>query len=122
MMNNITLTNDIATANLITHGGIFHADEIFATVILAKANPDKELRLCRTFNVDNAQAGAIVYDIGGGRFDHHQRGGNGCRENGVPFAAAGLIWQEYGMAALEKSGGTSHANWRCKKRHGYRTF
>ena len=38
----------------------------------------------------------IVIDVGGqydpdaGRFDHHQRGGAGERENGIPYSSFGL--------------------------------
>lgn len=38
-----------------------------------------------------------VYDAATGRFDHHQRGGAGVRENGVPFSAFGLVWRHYGV-------------------------
>ena len=48
--------------------------------------------------------GVIVYDIGNGKFDHHQKGGNGCRpENGVPYAACGLLWKEFGRELLKIS-------------------
>ena len=81
-------------ANAITHGGIFHADEVMATVILLKI---KELTVFRTFKVpEELDDGVIVYDIGGGLYDHHQKGGNGCRDNGVPYSSAGLIWKKYG--------------------------
>jgi len=51
--------------------------------------------------MDNAD---IVIDVGGqydpdtGRFDHHQRGGAGERENGIPFSSFGLVWQKYGLS------------------------
>ena len=32
----IKMTNDFKKANLITHGGVFHADDVMATVILEK--------------------------------------------------------------------------------------
>lgn len=88
-------------ANACTHGGIFHADEVVASVILAKYHAmyfeSNEFVVCRTFKVpEDLNPDAIVYDIGGGQFDHHQRGGNGCRENGVPYSSAGLIWREFG--------------------------
>jgi uncharacterized UPF0160 family protein len=41
-------------------------------------------------------------DVGGrnnpatGDYDHHMAGGAGCRTNGVPYAACGLVWREYG--------------------------
>lgn len=92
---NISIVSEAKQANAITHGGIFHADEVMATVILSKVFG--KLTLMRTFNVpEELTDGTIVYDIGLGKFDHHQKGGNGCRENGVPYAACGLIWKEYG--------------------------
>ena len=41
----------------------------------------------------------IVYDIGRGRFDHHQQDKE-IRENGVPYAAFGLLWREFGSCFL----------------------
>ena len=46
--------------------------------------------------------GKLVFDIGGGKFDHHQLGGNGERKNGIKYAAFGLIWEEHGMEVLRK--------------------
>lgn len=87
-------------ANSFTHAGVFHADEIFGTVILGKIL--EKVRVCRTFKVpENIAEDSIVFDVGGGKYDHHQRGGNGCRENGVPYAAAGLLWKEFGPAVVE---------------------
>lgn len=41
------------------------------------------------------------YDADVGRFDHHQRGGAGERENGIPYSSFGLIWQKYGLEICE---------------------
>lgn len=91
----ITTTRVAEMANVITHGGIFHCDEVLATVILSKVFG--KLNVLRTFKVpENVGDEVIVYDIGFGKFDHHQKGGNGARENGVPYAACGLIWKEFG--------------------------
>ena len=98
---NIKITKDISQANLITHSGIFHADEIFSTIILSKIIP--EITLIRLQELKNSvDENIIVYDIGEGKFDHHQFGGNGERENGVKYAACGLIWKEYGKKVLQK--------------------
>lgn len=91
IFNNIAITN-IDNANCITHGGVFHADEVMATAILSMIEP---IALNRTFRVPE-DTNAFVYDIGGGEYDHHQRGGNGARENGVPYSSAGLIWRDFG--------------------------
>ena len=89
------ITKNIEKATVITHGGTFHADEVMATVILEKVFGD--ITVCRTFRVpEDLKEDVIVYDIGFGTFDHHQKGGNGARENGVPYAACGLIWKQFG--------------------------
>lgn len=99
---NITTTKDIKEANCITHSGTFHADEVFATVLLSIILDDiKVLRINELKeNVDKA----IVYDVGLGKLDHHQKGGNGKRDNGVMYAACGLVWKEYGREILGKIG------------------
>lgn len=90
--NNITIAISIDQASHITHGGVFHADEVMATAILSAI---ETVDLNRTFRVPE-DTNAFVYDIGGGQYDHHQRGGNGARENGVPYSSAGLIWRDFG--------------------------
>ena len=92
---NIKLTKNINEANCITHSGTFHADEIFATLILSKILP--EIVLIRIPElVEKPNESALVYDIGAGKYDHHQLGGNGQRPNGIKYAACGLIWKEFG--------------------------
>lgn len=101
MINNIKLTKNINEANCITHSGTFHADEIFATLILSKII--SEITLIRVQEVkEMPNENALVYDIGAGKYDHHQFGGNGERENGIKYAACGLIWKEFGKKLLEK--------------------
>ena len=96
----IKTTKNQEQATVVTHGGIFHADEVLATVILSKVLGD--ITVLRTFKVpEGLFDDVIVYDIGFGKFDHHQKGGNGARENGVPYASVGLIWKEYGHKLVE---------------------
>lgn len=91
----IFMTSNPKIANVITHSGTFHSDEVLATVILEKVLGN--IIVCRTFKVpENLADDVIVYDIGFGKYDHHQKDGNGYRENGVPYAAAGLIWRDFG--------------------------
>lgn len=98
----IKTTKTMKQATVVTHGGIFHADEVLATVILSKVLGD--ITVLRTFKVPEVLSdNVIVYDIGFGRFDHHQKGGNGARENGVPYASVGLIWKEYGHQIVENT-------------------
>lgn len=85
--------------NAVTHSGFFHGDEVLATAVLERALG--EVYLARVNRVpESLQPGVIVYDIGYGRYDHHQSGGNGVRENGVPYSSVGLIWKDYGMKAI----------------------
>lgn len=79
-----------------THGGVFHADDVFATALLKIWNP--AIRISRGFAVPEHFEG-VVYDIGGGEFDHHQRDSR-VRDNGVPYAAFGLLWEQLGPELL----------------------
>lgn len=99
MMNIVTIvTADQATA--MTHGGVFHADEVFATAMLCAVS---DVRLSRVFRVPEDTT-ALVYDIGGGEYDHHQKGGNGAREDGTPYASAGLVWRDFGKDVVKSYG------------------
>jgi uncharacterized UPF0160 family protein len=86
---------------VVTHNGNFHADDVFSVAALKTILPAFEL--VRTRNPDVIGKADIVIDVGGeydaeaGRFDHHQRGGAGARENGIPYSSFGLIWQKYGL-------------------------
>ena len=90
--------NDITIA---THNGNFHADDVFSIAALKNIYPS--IKLIRTRNLELIAKAHIVIDVGGeydpdaGRFDHHQRGGAGERENGIPYSSFGLIWQKYGV-------------------------
>ena len=80
-----------------THAGRFHADEVFSTALLKILNPDFMVQ--RGFRVSHNFDG-IVYDIGFGKFDHHQQDAR-VRENGVPYAAFGLLWEAFGELVLK---------------------
>lgn len=75
-----------------THGGQFHSDDVFSTAFLRILNPGIQVE--RGFEVPDDFDG-IVYDIGRGEFDHHQKDKE-YRENGCPYAAFGLLWRAYG--------------------------
>lgn len=55
-------------------------------------NPN--IAIQRGFAVPQGFAG-LVFDIGDGPFDHHAKN-SPVRENGVPYAAFGLLWRELG--------------------------
>lgn len=77
-----------------THGGCFHADDVMSTAFLRILNPEIEVE--RTFRVpEELPEDVIVFDIGGGEFDHHQKD-NEIRENGIPYAAFGKLVRAFG--------------------------
>ncbi|MBL1259360.1 MAG: MYG1 family protein [Thiotrichaceae bacterium] len=88
-----------------THNGSFHADDVFSVAAFKLIFPS--FKLIRTRDLALIAKADIVIDVGGeydadaGRFDHHQRGGAGERENGIPFSSFGLIWQKYGIEICE---------------------
>ena len=90
------------SCDAITHAGVFHADEVLGSVILERALGD--VRIARVNEVSkNCKDDAVVFDIGYGEFDHHQPGGNGARDNGIPYASAGLLWKHFGPSIVERS-------------------
>lgn len=86
-----------------THNSKFHTDDVFAvaalTLLLEK---DHEVEVIRTRDSEKISAAGYVVDVGfeydpvRNRFDHHQKGGAGKRENGIPYASFGLVWKQYG--------------------------
>ena len=85
---------------IITHDGKFHADDVFAVSALALLEP--EAKVVRTRDSKQISEGDFVVDVGGvyepeaNRFDHHQQNGAGVRGNGIPYAAFGLVWKNFG--------------------------
>lgn len=94
---------------LVTHGGKFHCDEVFAYAVLRLAlgvsRPGIDHTLVRTRQPDAIASGDVVFDVGGrfepesDRFDHHQRGAP-VRADQTPYSAAGLVWRKYGVRAI----------------------
>ena len=83
-------------AKAFTHGGKFHADDVFSSALLLYINP--EIVISRGNKVPEDFDG-IVFDIGRDRYDHHQKDSR-VRENGVPYAAFGLLWEVLGKEIL----------------------
>ena len=98
---NIRLTNNIDEANCITHSGKFHVDDVISTIFLSKILKKVILLRIPTMENENLE-NKIVYDIGLGEFDHHQKNRNGKRENGIYYSSIGLLWQKFGKKYLEK--------------------
>lgn len=103
------MPHDPSLPVLVTHGGKFHCDEVFAYAALRLAlglrEPGQDHVLWRTRKPGLIEAADIVWDVGfvfdeaTNRFDHHQRGAP-LREDGTPFSSAGLVWRTYGERAV----------------------
>lgn len=89
---------------IVTHSGSFHADDIFACATLTlyldrQKTPYTIIRSRDEKTINNAD---YVIDVGGiyntetERYDHHQPGGAGVRDNEIPYASFGLVWKKYG--------------------------
>jgi len=87
-------------ANCITHSGTMHADEVFATAFLDLYLND--VRVFRTTNVEEVDKNVLVYDIGRGKYDHHQLDAL-KRDNGILYSSVGLLWKEFGKDFLKKN-------------------
>ena len=98
----IKITKNINEANLVTHTGTFHPDDVFSTAFLSKIieNPV----LIRTGNATDAPSNAIVYDIGFGKFDHHGTNAKYRQEpyQNIKYCSFGLLWEEYGLNYLKE--------------------
>ncbi len=89
---------------VVVHNGLFHADDIFACVLLGEVFGFSSLKIIRTRDEKYFEKADFVVDVGkiydAGEnwkyFDHHQQLGFN-RANGWPYAAFGLIWRSLGI-------------------------
>lgn len=96
----ITLVKDINEADGITHNGTMHADEVFATAFLSLYFGN--FKVSRVSEVPkDISTNTIIYDIGKGKFDHHQSDAR-IRDNGIKYSSFGLLFEEYGLSYLKK--------------------
>lgn len=103
------MTNQL---KIITHDGVFHADDVVATAVLRLVHPGIPVERTRDRGVlfrARETPGTYLLDIGGvynpemGHFDHHQPEGAGFRNVEArewPYATAGLIWKHFGAQAV----------------------
>lgn len=87
-----------------THDGTFHADETTACAILSYLFDN--VSVIRSRDPDVLESGDIVIDVSNindeKHFDHHSKDFTLCRDNGIKYATAGLMWKKYGMDYLRK--------------------
>lgn len=88
---------------IVTHSSGFHTDDVFAVAtLLLVLGENKNIEVLRSREKEVIERGDYVVDVGGiydpenNRFDHHQEGGAGARDNTVPYASFGLVWKKYG--------------------------
>jgi len=94
---------------IVTHNDRFHADDVFATAVM-QIMYGNDMRVVRTRDEDIINSADIVYDVGSiydadkNRFDHHQQSFAEARENGIPYAAFGLVWKKWGALICGSEG------------------
>src|SRR3989344_7590830 len=89
---------------LVTHNGSFHTDDVFACAALSLLLEREKVpfEIIRTRDEGVIAKADYVFDVGGvydaeqNRFDHHQPGGAGKRENGIEYSSFGLVWRKFG--------------------------
>jgi uncharacterized UPF0160 family protein len=88
---------------IVTHSGTFHVDDMFAVATLQLLHGVEHTEIVRSREKSVWESGDYVLDVGGvydpktKRYDHHQHGGAGARDNGVPYSSFGLVWKHHGM-------------------------
>jgi len=89
---------------IVTHDGVFHSDDVFAVaaLLITLEKAPVVVNIIRTRDADEIRKADFVVDVGSdydesrNRFDHHQIGGAGVRQNSIPYASFGLVWKKFG--------------------------
>lgn len=71
------------------HSGVFNPDELLATAVLMEELPQYQIDIVRTRNKKLLEKCDLVYDVGGGIYDHH--GDAVLYPNGIKMASCGKI-------------------------------
>ena len=86
-----------------THDGTFHADETTACAILTYLFENHSI--IRSRDEEELEKADIIIDVSqkndDKHFDHHSKEFTLCRENGVKYATAGLMWKKFGIDYLK---------------------
>ena len=89
----------------ITHAGKFHTDDVLSTVLLQTLNPNIKIIRVNQYDANDIDQSEISFDIGLGKFDHHQENRE-VYDYGYPYSAFGKLWREFGKECLKKYGFT----------------
>lgn len=97
-----------ATKTVVTHNGLFHADEGFGVAFLSLLL-GSGMSVVRTRNPAQIEQADVALDVGGVydntklRYDHHQKDFLDVHEGtSIKLAACGLIWRHYGTCLITK--------------------
>ena len=98
---NLRITKNKEEANLITHDGKFHPDDVFSTVFMSKYIDNPCLYRIGVGEVKDTNA--IVYDVGFGKFDHHGPDAKKRPNSNLKYCSFGLLFynkKSYYLASL----------------------
>lgn len=108
IINNTQTNVTTSTKTVVTHNGLFHADEAFGIAFLSLLL-GSEMRVVRTRNPQVIEGAYVALDVGGVydnenlRYDHHQRDFLDVHEStSIKLAACGLIWRHFGTCLITK--------------------
>lgn len=98
---------------IITHDGVFHADEVFATALikLVAKSSNNQIEVIRTRNPKILQEHltletSITIDVGNSEFDHHQElKYNTINGERIPMSSFGLVHKKFlelGLISFDK--------------------
>lgn len=100
-------------SKICVHSGPFHADEVFSAAVMTIIEPT--VRIIRSRDEKDWETADFRVDVGGkynpetGDYDHHQLGFDSRHpapssryEKGPKKSSIGLIWESYGLTAIEK--------------------
>ena len=98
---------------IVTHDGVFHADEVFATALikLVAKSSNNQIEVIRTRNPKILQEHlaletSIVIDVGNSEFDHHQElKYNIINGEEIPMSSFGLVHKKFlelGLISFDK--------------------
>ena len=97
-----------SVSQIVTHNGVFHADEVFACALLQILTYAMIVRTRDKALMTPSETRILVdvgdkYDPAAGQYDHHQKQGKRePRSNRIPYSGFGLIWEAYGREYIER--------------------
>ena len=94
-MTNIETLKNLAKNGVVTHSSRFHADDILSAALLKVVGIIPNISVIQRVGRVQQNFNGLIFDIGGGQFDHHQQDAR-IRPTGEKYAAFGLLWYAVG--------------------------